>query len=229
MKRVNVGRMQDVAILEMDRPSAKNAMDTPMLNALIDALLAVSTDTGFNAVVITGAGGTFSAGADIAEVVDPQGAVARMRRFAQLYELVVGFPKPVVAAISGHCVGGGAEVATACDLRVADKTAKIRFPGAAFGIPVGTARLPLLVGLSHAKDLLMTTRTVEAEEAFRLGLFNRLVDAPDLLTDSATIASEIAANPGAMVQKRSLDAASGLASRTGSENRSLRRWQKDQS
>lgn len=228
MKRVKTGRIQDIAILEMDRVTTRNAMDTKMLTELIDALNATASDDGFNGVVITGAGGVFSAGADLTEKVDAAGATLRMRRFSYLYDLLVAFPKPTVAAISGHCVGGGAEVAAACDMRVADPTAKIRFPGAAYGIPVGAARLPLLVGLSHAKDLLMTTRAVDAGEAFRMGLFNRLVQQDDLLSEAATLASEMSINAGVIVLKRAIEAASALRARTWSENRAISRWQEDQ-
>lgn len=115
-------------------------------------------------------------------------------------------------------------MATGCDLRVGDATARFRFPGAAFGIPIGSARLPLLIGLGRAKDLLMTTRMVDAEEAYRLGLLDRLVDG-DPVPAAVELAAAMAANPGAPDQKRLLDRASGLSERTASENRGLVAWQ----
>jgi enoyl-CoA hydratase/carnithine racemase len=130
-----------------------------------------------------------------------------------------------VAAVSGWCIGGGAELAAACDLRVGDPSAAIRFPGAALGVPAGVARLPLLVGLSHAKDLLMTSRTLRAEDAHRMGFLNRLVPADGLLEEATSLAAAMATNPGAMAQKRALDEATGLSGRVRQESRALRRWQ----
>ena len=150
-----------------------------------------------------------------------------MGKFGALYELVATYPLPTVAAISGWCIGGGAELASACDLRVGTPSASIRFPGAAYGVPAGAARLPLLVGLSHAKDLLMTARTVGAEEAYRMGFLNRLVAEDQLLGESAALAVVMASNPGAITQKRALDEVNGVSERLYAENRALRRWQSE--
>ncbi|MGH2813148.1 MAG: enoyl-CoA hydratase/isomerase family protein, partial [Actinomycetota bacterium] len=140
----------NVGLVQMNRPEKRNAMNSALLEALIGVLGDFRADSSADAVVITGAGGAFSAGADTAEQTDPASALARVRLFNRLYEQVSGYPKPTVAAIDGPCIGGGAEVATACDLRVGTPRAVFRFPGAQLSIPVGAARLPLLVGLSHA-------------------------------------------------------------------------------
>lgn len=201
-------------------------MDTRMLTSLIEHLdRARGADAG--AVVITGSGGVFSAGADVNEQLEPEGARRRMRLFALLYEAVARFPKPTVAAITGHCIGGGAEVAAACDLRVGTTQASIVFPGARYGIPVGSARLPMLIGLSHAKDLLMTTRPVDGAEAFRLGFINRLADEQHLEDHAVGLAAEMASNPGAARQKQLLARVSELEEKLWSENRSLVRWQQE--
>ena len=217
-------------------------MSTGLLRRLVEVLREASSDASVDAVVVTGSGGCFSSGADVSEDLDAPGARVRMGLFCSLYELVVAFPLPTVAAISGWCIGGGAELAAACDLRVGDQTAAIRFPGATFGVPAGAARLPLLVGLSHAKDLLMTARTVGAAEAHRMGFLNRLVpqrgpraghltvaertiSGQELLGEAASLAAAMAANPGAMIQKRALDEATGLSGRVRRESRALRRWQ----
>jgi enoyl-CoA hydratase/carnithine racemase len=224
---VRLRRFEDVAVVEMNRPERRNALDSSMLKELTGALEELRQDSTVNAVVITGAGGSFSSGADTSEELDPPGANLRMRMFSQLYEVVSDYPKPTVAAIPGPCVGGGAEVASACDLRVGTAKATFRFPGAHLGIPVGIARLPLLVGVSHAKDLLMTSRTVGAEEAFRIGLLNRIADDAELGHESVALAATMAANPGASMQKRLLAEGADLAGRVHRETRAILRWQKE--
>jgi enoyl-CoA hydratase/carnithine racemase len=219
-----VGR---VAVVELHRPQVRHAMDTNLLDRLMAALRRAAGAGDTDAVVVTGSDGCFSSGADVSEDVDRAGAQARMARFATLYELVATYPVPTVAAISGWCIGGGAELASACDLRVGTPSASIRFPGAAYGVPAGAARLPLLVGLSHAKDLLMTARTVGADEAYRMGFLNRLVAEEQLLEESTALAVTMAANPGAITQKRALDERNGVSERLHAENRALRRWQSE--
>ena len=220
-------RLGRVAVVEMNRPEVRHAMNTELLRALIAELGALAAADDVDAVVMTGAGGCFSSGADVAERIGRDEAVTRMALFGSLYELVAAYPRPTVAAISGWCIGGGAEVAAACDLRVGAPSAAIRFPGAVFGVPAGAARLPALVGLSHAKDLLMTARTLGADEAYRMGFLNRLVGEDQLLAEAAALAGTMAANPGVIVQKRALDEALGLSARMHAENRGLRRWQSD--
>ena len=224
---VNLESSGDVAVLEMNLPAKRNAMGLAMLEAIARALGEIAANEDAKAVVITGAGETFSSGADVTEQVDADGAVKRMRLFSRMYEVVTHFPKPTVAAIDGHCIGGGIEVASSCDLRLATPEAKFKFPGALFGIPVGTARLEALVGLSHAKDLLMTARTFEAEEAHRIGFVNRIVNQGDLRSTAEQLARQMANNPGAMTQKKALEQATGMAARVSSENRALNRWQRD--
>lgn len=224
---VNYSVDDGIAVIEMNLPEKRNAMGVAMLEGILEALDQARSDDAVRAVVVTGAGGTFSAGADVAEQVDADGAVIRMRLFSRMYEHVTEFPKPTVAAVDGHCIGGGVEVAAGCDLRIATEQAKFKFPGALFGIPVGTARLEALVGLSHAKDLLMTARTFDAEEAHRIGFVNRLVEADALVKEAVTVAKSMADNPGAMDQKRLLAEASNLPARLQRENRALNRWQRE--
>lgn len=219
--------MERVAVVELHRPEVRHAMDTHLLDELIAALRGAARAGESDAVVVTGSDGCFSSGADVSEGIDRAGARARMGKFAALYELVATYPLPTVAAISGWCIGGGAELASACDLRVGTPSASIRFPGAAYGVPAGAARLPLLVGLSHARDLLMTARTVGAEEAYRMGFLNRLVAEGQLLGEAVALAGVMASNPGAITQKRALDEANGISERLHAENRALRRWQSE--
>jgi len=214
-----------VAVVELHRPEVRHAMNTELLRSLIGALRGFAQAGDTDAVVVTGSDRCFSSGADVSEDIDREAALERMDLFGTLYELVATYPLPTVAAIAGWCIGGGAEVASACDLRVGTPSASIRFPGAAYGVPAGAARLPLLIGLSHAKDLLMTARTVGAEEAYRMGFLNRLVAEEQLLGEAANLAVVMASNAGAITQKRALDEATGLPARAAAENRALLRWQ----
>lgn len=212
-----------VRVLTLARPEARNALDTALLAALLDALGDAVAAPGVGAVVLTGAGGAFSGGADLRERLDAAGRVRRADLFAQVYEAVATSQKATVAAVTGPCVGGGAEVAASCDLRVADPTAMFRFPGASLGIPVGAAKLVGLVGLGAAKDLVLTSRTAGAEEALRLGLVQRLTAPGAALDVAVEVAGAIAGNDRATVGylKRQFDRFSGFSDRVAAENDAL--------
>lgn len=212
-----------VRLLRFERPAARNAMSTALLGELLDALTAAGHDPGVAVLVLTGSGGSFSAGADLREDLDHAGQIRRMDLFCHVYEAVTTFAKPVIAAIEGHCVGGGIEVAAACDLRVADATASFRFPGAALGIPVGAAKLVGLVGLGTAKDLVFTARTFDVEEAFRIGFVQRLADPGEAVPLALDLAERIAVqNADALAYlKRQFGRFSGLPDRVAAENDGL--------
>ena len=220
---VIVESRDDLRVLRISRPEARNAMNTAVLMGLVDALADAVADDAVRGVVFHGDGGSFSAGADLREDLDRDGQIRRMDLFCQLYEAIGTCPKPTVAAIEGHCVGGGIEVAAACDLRVADTTARFRFPGASLGIPVGAAKLVGLVGLGAAKDLVLTSRTFDAEEALRLGFVQRLADPGGAFDIALAVAGQIATqNPDAVrYLKRQFLAFSGLGDRIASENDAL--------
>jgi enoyl-CoA hydratase/carnithine racemase len=187
---------QGVAVLRLARPRSRNAIDTQMLLELLEHLAAARADDAVRVLVVSSSDHMgLSAGADVKEDLDEEGKVRRMQLFADLYDGVVGFPKPTIAACPGDVVGGGAEVAVACDMRVAGSNLRMRFPGAALGVPVGPARLVTLCGLATAKYLLLSSRTVGADEALRLGLVNRV--APAAATEDATreLAAEVATHP----------------------------------
>jgi enoyl-CoA hydratase/carnithine racemase len=223
MSLVERGDVEGVRVITLNRPEARNAMNTALLAALLDAVADALDDPGVAALVVTGAGQAFSGGADLREPLDRAAAVRRMDLFSEVYEAVGTAPKPTIAAIAGPCIGGGAEVAAACDLRVADDTARFRFPGAALGVPVGAAKLVGLVGLGAAKDLVLTARTVDAAEAQRLGLVQRLVPAGEALPTALDVAQTIAANvPDAVAYlKRQFERFSGLRDRLAAENDAL--------
>ena len=169
-----------------------------------------------------------SAGADVREQLDAEGRVRRMELFARLYDELTGFPKPTVAACHGSCVGGGAEIAVACDLRVGGSNLRMRFPGGALGVPVGPARLVTLCGLSVAKYLLLTAKDVSAEEALRWGLVHRVAPAAATEEQALNLAAAIAEHPPEAVArlKRMLHDWDGVEERSRAEGEGQVEWQR---
>jgi enoyl-CoA hydratase len=187
---------QGVALLRLDRPKSRNAMNTQMLLELLEHLAVARGDEAVRVLVFSSADHMgLSAGADVREELDHDAHVARMQLFSDLYDAVVAFPKPTIAACHGDVVGGGAEIAIACDIRVGGSNLRMRFPGAALGMPVGPARLVTLCGLAAAKYLLLSSRTVGADEALRIGLVNRVAPAAATEDSALGLATEIAGHP----------------------------------
>ncbi len=217
---IGIERFGDVSVLRFNRPEARNAMNTQLLERLLETMAEAAGDDTVAGMVFTGAGGVFSAGADLREELDHDASLRRMDLFCAVYEAVATFPKPTVAAIEGHCVGGGIEIAAATDLRVADATASFRFPGATLGIAVGAAKLVDLVGLGAAKDLVLTSRTFGTDEAWRLGFVQRIADPGTALATALSVLGEITANnPHAVAfLRRQFLAFTGLADRVAAEN-----------
>jgi enoyl-CoA hydratase len=212
-----------VRLLTLHRPAARNAMDTAMLVALVEALDEADRDPTTRGLVVTGAGGVFSAGADVREpLVD--GGRRRMELFTAVYEALTLFRVPTAAAVQGPAVGGGAEVAAACDLRVAAPDAFFRFPGAIHGVPVGTARTIGQVGLSVAKDWVLSSRDVAAEEAERRGFVQQVSSDPPPLEVALGWVRRTAERDHDTVQllKRLFVDRSGLRDRVAFENDALR-------
>jgi enoyl-CoA hydratase len=229
MSRVAYRVGDGVGLLRLERAEARNAMSTSMLADLLSHLASARDDDELRVLVLSSNDPeAFSAGADVREQLDAEAAVRRMEMFADLYDQLTGFPKPTIAACHGVCVGGGAEVAVACDLRVAGENLKLRFPGAALGVPVGPARLVSLCGLSVAKDLLLTSRVVGAEEAHRWGLVHRVVAADSAETAALELAAEIAAHPPEALGwvKRMLHLHDGIEDRSRQEGKGQVYWQR---
>ena len=205
-------------------------MNTPMLEEMLGHVAAAREDEAVRVLVISSNDHLgLSAGADVREeLADDEARVRRMQLFADLYDAIVSFPKPTVAACHGSVVGGGAEVAVACDLRVAGGNLRLKFPGAELGVPVGPARLVTLCGLSTAKYLLLTSRNVSADEALRMGLVHRV--APAARTEEAAIelATEVASHPPEAVAriKRMLLDWDGVVERSAEEGRGQVEWQR---
>ena len=181
-----------VAVVTIDRPERRNAVDRKTADALADAWERFDADDDALVGVLTGAGGTFSAGADLKamDLEDGPGGWLGMTR--------TRVSKPTVAAIEGHCVAGGLELALWCDLRVAADSATFGCFERRFGVPLvdgGTQRLPRVVGLGRALELILTGRALDAATAAEWGLVNRVVEDGDALDEAVTTAETIAAFP----------------------------------
>ncbi len=196
---VRTERRGPVEVVILDRPEVRNAVDGPTATELAAAFRAFDADDEAAVAVLWGSGGTFCAGADLKAIatgrgnrVDPLPADGPLG----VTRMTVG--KPVIAAVEGHAVAGGLELATWCDLRVVARDATFGVYCRRWGVPLvdgGTIRLPRLIGQSHALDLILTGRGVGAEEAQRMGLVNRVVDPGDALDAAVELATQIAAFP----------------------------------
>jgi enoyl-CoA hydratase len=218
-----------VALLQLDRPDTRNAINTQMLEEMLAHLASAREDDAVRALVISSTDHMgLSAGADVREQLDERGRVRRMELFAELYDELTGFPKPTVAACHGACVGGGAEIAVACDLRVGGANLRLRFPGAALGVPVGPARLVTLCGLSVAKYLLLTSKEVAADEAHRWGLVHKVVPASRTEEAALELAAQVAAHPPEAVArlKRMLHEWDDVEGRSRVEGEGQVEWQR---
>ena len=220
---------KQIALIRLEREEARNAINTEMLEELLEHLDQAREDKEARVLVISSNDHLgLSAGADVREELDEAGRLRRMELFAQLYDELTAFPKPTVAACHGSVVGGGAEIAVACDLRVAGSNLRMRFPGAELGVPVGPARLVTLCGLATAKYLLLTARNVGADEALRMGLAHRV--APAAATEDAALdlAAEVAVHPPEAVArlKQMLHRWDGVVERSADEGRGQVEWQR---
>ena len=195
-----------IVVIALDRPDVANAIDRPTADALADAFRRFDADPSLSVAVLTGAHGKFCCGADLKAM--RSGDPERITRVTADGDGPVGptrmlLGKPVIAAVEGHAVAGGLELAAWCDLRVAAEDAVFGVFCRRWGIPLmdgGTIRLARLIGHSHALDLILTGRGVSGEEALRMGLANRLVPPRQALPEAIALAREIASRPQAALR-----------------------------
>ena len=196
---VRIERDGPVWTVVLDRPAVRNAIDTEHAQALLEAFEAFDADGDAAVAVLWGAGGTFCAGADLRAVADGTLRVAPPGEGPPaLGPTRLLLTKPVIAAVEGHAVAGGLELALWCDLRVADPTAVFGVFCRRWGVPLidgGTVRLPRLIGLSPAMDMILTGRGVPADEAFRIGLANRVAAPGQARAEAEALARQLAAFP----------------------------------
>jgi enoyl-CoA hydratase len=198
MEQVHYEARGDVAIVTIDRPEVRNAVDGPTAEALAAAFRRFEADDALAVAILTGASGTFCAGADLKAVSAGRGNRVTMDGDGPMGPSRMLLDKPVIAAVEGWAVAGGLELALWCDLRVAARDAVFGVFCRRWGVPLidgGTIRLPRLIGQSHAIDMILTGRGVSGEEALRMGLANRLVEPGHTLEHALELAARIAAFP----------------------------------
>ena len=208
---VEIEVVDGVATVTMSRPEALNAFNTEQLKTMIDAFRKVRDDASVSCVILTGSGErAFAAGADIKEMAgkSPDEGLEFGRLGHTMTNTVESMSKPVIAAVNGFALGGGSELALACDIRLASENAVFAQPEVSLGIPPGwgaTQRLTRLVGPGIAAEIIFTGRRVKADEALRIGLVNAVYPLDQLLDEARKIASQIAKqSPRAVAAAKSL-------------------------
>ena len=199
---VRVDRTGAVTTVVLDRPERRNAVDGATAQALAEAFRAFDADPSARVAVLWGAGGTFCAGADLKAIASATGNRLEPDGDGPMGPTRMLVSKPTIAAVSGHAVAGGLELALWCDLRVVEEDAVMGVFCRRWGVPLVdgcTVRLPRLIGLSRALDLILTGRPVDAREAERIGLANRVVPAGQARAAAEALAAEIAAFPARCV------------------------------
>jgi enoyl-CoA hydratase len=189
-----------VAIVTIDRPERRNAVDAATAEALVGGFRRFDGDPDLVVAILTGAGGAFCAGADLKAIAEGDGLTVSEEGEGPMGPTRMRLGKPVIAAIEGPAVAGGLELALWCDLRVAARNAVLGVFNRRFGVPLidlGTVRLPRLIGQSRALDLILTGRSVGAEEALAMGLVNRLTEPGRALAGALELARQLAAFPQA--------------------------------
>ena len=205
-------RSGGVAIIQLDRPKALNALNTEMMSEVADALTTLEADDGIGCVILTGSEKAFAAGADIKEMSDNNYlSIYKNDPFEENHCSIERFRKPIIAAVAGYALGGGCEIAMMCDFIIAADNAKFGQPEINLGVMPGiggTQRLMRAVGKAKAMDMCLTGRMMPAEEAERAGLVSRIVKLDDLMSTAKEAASKIAnqSQPVAMITKETVNA-----------------------
>ena len=198
MSKVDYAIDGPVAVVTLNRPGARNAVDGETAEGLANAFRQFDEDEAVHVAVLTGADGHFCAGADLKAVGSGRGNRVEPDGDGPMGPTRMSLSKPVIAAVEGHAVAGGLELAIWCDLRVAARDAIFGVYCRRWGVPLvdgGTVRLPRLVGHSHAMDLILTGRGVGGDEAVRMGLVNRLVEKGEALATAIALGKQIASFP----------------------------------
>jgi enoyl-CoA hydratase len=187
-----------VGLVRLNRPEARNALNNTLLAELMDALAVFDVDEAIGAIVITGDERAFAAGADIKEMLGLSAVEMYLRDSISQFDRIRQIKKPVIAAVSGWCLGGGNELALSCDLIVASETARFGQPEINIGVipgAGGTQRLARSVGKALAMEMVLNNRMLTAAEALQFGMLNRVVPVERYLEEALALASELAARP----------------------------------
>ena len=198
---------QGMAVLTLNRPDRMNALSFKLKEEVSSVFDRLEEDEEIKVVILTGGLKAFSAGADIKERSQVQLTQSQFysaqRKSQEFYTRIEQFEKPVIAAISGVAIGGGLELVLVCDLRIASDTARFGLPEVKLGVipsAGGTQRLPRLIGATRAKELLFTGEFIDAQEAYRMGLVNRVVAVDHLMEETRALAQKLAKNPPLSIQ-----------------------------
>lgn len=188
-EKLIIEKRDKICIIKINNPESLNALNSVILNELNNAITELYSDKDINVVIITGEGRAFVAGADISQMKSMNAIEGKEfgKLGAKVFRKIELLNKPVIAAINGFALGGGCELALSCDIRIASSKAKFGQPEVGLGITPGfsgTQRLPRIVGMGKAKELIYTADIIDATEAFRIGLVNKIAE-PELLMDEA--------------------------------------------
>ena len=206
MAFVELEQRGHVGLITINRPEVLNALNLQVLHDLDEILDQVEATQDIYVLVITGAGRSFVAGADIGEMAHFSASDAKTfsRRGNSVLLRMTRFPRPIIAAVNGYALGGGCELAMSCDIRIGSEKAKFGMPEVGLGITPGfggTQRLQRIVGMSTAMELVLTSRTIDAQEALRIGLINHLYPAEEMLDKAMKLAEEIASKAQVAVRQ----------------------------
>ncbi len=191
-----------IALIRLNRPKSLNALNHELIGELGAVFDRIGSDDAIGAVIVTGSEKAFAAGADIKEIVEIASPVAAhhfVSRIHVVFDKIERLSKPVIAAVSGFALGGGCELALVCDIRIASESAIFGLPEIKIGVIPGgggTQRLPRLIGLGRAKELLFGGDSIDAMEAYRIGLVNKVVPVDSLLNEARKTAEKFIAQPG---------------------------------
>lgn len=218
-KYLCISTENQICTLKISNPSQLNALNSSLLKELDEAVGEIETNQDIRVLIITGEGRSFVAGADISEMADLDSIAAGEFAFsgASVFRKIELLPIPVIAAINGFALGGGCELALACDIRIASENAKLGQPEVSLGITPGfsgTVRLSRIVGVAKAKELIYTGKVIDASEAFSIGLLNKVYTAETLMDEVNKMAEKIAGNAPIAVRnaKRSINDSVDLSS-----------------
>ena len=190
---ITTQQADEALVITLNRPDKRNAFSMQMMDEIVAALAAAEGDTAVRAVIVTGGSSFFAAGADLNEALQVKSAaqgITYFQRWHKLTNAVEELPKPVIAAIEGFCITGGLEFALACDLRIAGEGASFAITSSKIGTVAGaggTQRLPRIVGMAHALDILFSADPIDAKEAYRIGLINRLTPKGEALSSAKSL------------------------------------------
>ena len=221
---LNYQKEGPVAVIQINRPQKKNSLNTELRHEMEEVMRAIAADTKQCAVILTGGEEIFCAGADISEIegtASAEAAYQHAREFQILFEQFEALPQPVIAAVSGYALGGGCELALACDFRIASDTARFGLPEmkiGAFPGGGGTQRLPRLIGTAKAKEMILIGDPITAEQALAVGLVMKVTPKAKLMQEANTFAAKLASLPRLALQaskmlinrSQEMDLASGL-------------------